>query len=545
MPISFQSGSSACISALFLATLAPTAAADEYTVDAAIKAVSVTQNGATVTRTATLDVAAGDHTLVIAGLPDSLDLSRLALSLGSSEVALGSVRARRVYGDELTGESQQSLQDELDELRHQRGLIDDSIAAAESQLTLLDSLSQGKLESSIDSATELSSLLALVDETGNTARRRIRNARRESAELARSIEQKQQQLEQFASFERSTQSAVAVIDAPSAQTLVLTATYPVRGAYWNWVYEARLDTERSFLEISRKVALAQQTGESWENVELTISTANVSSQIAPPEYLARSVTIQSDAPRYAEAARAAAGAAIRPGLGIEDTVVQSAYSKSVVDAVGTDFEVSFSVPGTVSVATGAEQQIFDVDRRGMDVELLATSRPLRDANAYLEARFTLEEEFPIQPGPMLFYRDGNYIGSRQIAGFLPGEKSNLPFGVDSRIQVRVVADEETSDTGSTFFRTAVDNVRKRILVTSYHDQLKEIDVFASLPLSKNDDIEVSYDDDATRPTERGVDGNAGEDRWRLSLDPSEQQTIKHYYSVRYPKGERLRYDYQP
>ncbi|MEL7046778.1 MAG: DUF4139 domain-containing protein [Pseudomonadota bacterium] len=343
------------------------------------------------------------------------------------------------------------------------------------------------------------------------------------------------------------QSAVAVIEATSAQTLTLTATYPVRGAYWNWVYEARLDTERGFLEILRKVALAQQTGESWDDVELTISTANASGQIAPPEYLAQSVNLQSDRARYERASAEAARAVELPALEVARITAPAAYVTSSMDSAGTDFELSFSVPGRVSVPTGAEQQLFDVDKRGMEVELIATSRPLRDANAYLEARFAMEDEYPIQSGPMLFYRDGSYIGSRQIGGFQPGEESRLPFGVDSRIEVRVVTDEESSDAQGSFFRTAVENVRRRILITSYHDQPKEIDVFASLPVSKNEDIEVSYDDNASRPTERGVDGNTGEDRWRLALEPAEQKVIRHFYSVRYPRGEQLRYDfdYQP
>ncbi|MEM9314033.1 MAG: DUF4139 domain-containing protein [Pseudomonadota bacterium] len=542
MPVSIHRNSPAWALLPFLGSLAAGVAADEYTVDAAITAVSVTRSGASVTRTATLNVAAGEHTLVMTGLPDSLDLSRLALSLGSDSVALGSVRGRRVYGDALTGESQQTLQDEVDELSYQRGLLDDSIAAAESQLTLLESLSQGKLESTIDSATALSSLLTLVDESGNTARRRIRDARREATELARLIQQKQEQLDQFASFERSSQSAVAAIEATRAQTLMLTATYPVRGASWNWVYEARLETERGFLEIIRKVALAQQTGESWDDVELTISTANTASRIAPPEYVAQSVTLQSDLARYAQSA---ASAARRAEPEVEEVVVQGAFFESAMDAVGTEYEVSFAVPGRVSVSTGAEQQLFEVDRRGTEVELVATSRPIRDAHAYLEARFTHDEEFPMQPGRMLFYRDGSYIGSRPIAGFLPGEESRLPFGVDSRIQVRVIADEESSDAQGSFFRTAVENVRKRILITSFHEQVKEIDVFASLPVSKNEDVDVSYDDDASRPTERAVNDNTGEDRWRLTLEPAEQQVIKHFYSVRYPRTEQLLYDYQP
>ncbi len=547
--ISFWVAAAATVSFMGLAT--PIHAV-EYNADAPITAVRVTPQGAVVTRSAAVRVDGGEHSLVIEGLPAGLDMSRLVLSLGDDRVRMGSLRARRVSGAALTGESHQALQDELEELLYRRGQIDDRVAAAESQLKLVESLTQGRVESSVASAEDFAALMAQLNESSHAARISIRDEQREGARLDLQIQRQRELLDRFYQQSRHSQLAVISIAVPEAMELGFSASYPVQGARWNWSYEARLDTQRSFLEITRQVVVTQQTGESWTDVALTISTSAPQSRVAPPAHLDQLVSLRSKddvLQRHAKSMAAAAARNAQPAAAMggimEESVASDSFLISSVQTTGSAFQVDYRIPGVVSVPFGDDQQLFAIDKRGLAVDLLAMSRPLRDPYVYLEARFSAEDDFPIQAGHMQFYRDGNYIGSWHIDEIFPGEETRLPFGVDERIRVRVAADEEASDGGGTFRRTAVESVRKRILITSFHSEVKEIDVLASVPISQSDDIEVDFDDDGTQPTERDVRGNRGEVRWRRSLEPNREQTIKHFYSIRYPKDEQLNYRYAP
>jgi uncharacterized protein (TIGR02231 family) len=193
----------------------------------------------------------------------------------------------------------------------------------------------------------------------------------------------------------------------------------------------------------------------------------------------------------------------------------------------------------VTIGSGGEQQIFPIDERGIDTELVVRVMPEQDRAAYLEARFTLDDDVPVQPGAMQFYRDGSYIGSQTIAGFLPQEEVSLPFGQDERVRVEVLPDEEESDAGSTFRRVAVDNRRQRFMITSFHDSAKLIEIVARIPVSQNDDIDVVVDDDATPADEVDIDNKTGLILWRKQLMSAEPVEIKHYYSVRYPRDGQL------
>jgi hypothetical protein len=201
---------------LCLVSLSSSALAEDIQAVAAITHVTVSQGSAVVTRSGRAAVPAGEHNLVITGLPGQLDLGRLTLSLEGDDVRLGNLSVRREDQQNLAGESQQQLQDQLDELSYQRGRIDDSIHSANMQLKLLDSLSSGTLGSpeSAFSPNNITELLNVVSTSSNTARQTVRDAQRQGNTLDIEIEQSRRRLAEFSSRNRFSQIAVAAVELP-------------------------------------------------------------------------------------------------------------------------------------------------------------------------------------------------------------------------------------------------------------------------------------------------------------------------------------------
>jgi uncharacterized protein (TIGR02231 family) len=529
--------------ALCFVSLSYSALASDIQATAAITRVTVSQGSAVITRTGLVAVQAGEHNLVINGLPGQLDLSRLVVSLADNDVRLGNLRVRREDQQNLAGESQQQLQDQLDERSYQRGRVDDTVQSANMQIKLLDSLSSGSLGTpetafSADSITEM---LSVVSSSSNTARQTIRDAQRRGSRLDIEIEQLRRRLAEYASRNRFSQVAVAAVVLPTARDLAFTVTYPATGARWTWLYEARLNTNSSFLELGRKISVNQTTGENWENVALTITTARPSSRLSPPEIDSLLVSLDSPRQRPQESRRLTSEAMMSSATDVSEDILVAAYLKSSVDINSSDYLVDFQIPGDVTINSGGEQQVFPIDERGINTELVVRVMPEQDRAAYLEARFTLDDNLPIQPGTMQFYRDGSFIGSQRIAGFLPQEEVSLAFGQDERVRVEVLPDEEGSDAGGTFRRVAVDNRRQRFMITSFHDTPKLIEIVARIPVSQNDDIEVAIDDDATPADQVDLDDKTGLILWRRQSTAAEPIEIKHYYSIRYPRDRQLFY----
>jgi len=60
-----------------------------------------------------------------------------------------------------------------------------------------------------------------------------------------------------------------------------------------------------------------------------------------------------------------------------------------------------------------------------------------------------------------------------------------------------------------------------------------------VPVPRDSAIKVEVLDGATPPTQKDVDGLQGVYLWRLAGTPRKTETIRHYYSVRFPRDREI------
>jgi len=528
---------------------------DDLEVTAVIDNVTVFLRGAEVTRVGMVTVPAGEHRLLLSDLPPGTDPARLRLTLGNSDIRLGNLQLEELFDSELVGEEEQRLQNELDELFFDRQGITDEIESANTQLRFLDSLASGAVggQQAILASSELAELLETLASSSNQARQVIRDANQRIKLLDLEIEQKRLELSQVATRQRSQQLVTAVVEVSESATTDVSITYPVNQARWTWLYEARLDTETRNLELQRKVSVAQTTGENWDNVEINITTARPNQNTLTPELGSLLVDIFRPQPIALERSRlkeraptvssdSGIGEVIAIGSSIRRSDFNQASSITTYASVAaSQYLVDFQIPGRVSIDADSQPQILPIDQRKIYVDLVTRVVPDRDSNAYLEARFTLEDTVPLQSGVMQLYRDGSFIGRRLAADFLPQEEVSLPFGQDERVRVETRPEQQESRGGGTFRRSAVDDHRVSYEVTSFHNLPIELEILARVPVSQNEAIEVETGDETTPYDEEDVDGNRGVVLWRRQAEQAQPIEIKHYYTVSYPRDDRLQY----
>ncbi len=520
--------------------------ADDLEVASRIDRVTVFLSGAEVTRTGTATIPAGEHRLIIQNLPADIDPARLQLNIDNENVRLGTLQLDESHEGELVSEQERRLQAELDQLLFERQEIADRIEAANTQLQLLASLADGSVggqQTSLD-IDDLSALLQTLSASSIQAREVIREANRELAVKEQEIEQKRFELSQVATRRRTEQVLTVAVTAESAVTTEVAVTYPVNQARWSWLYEARLDTENRSLNLERKVSVTQGSGEDWSDVEVTITTARPNQNTRTPQLGSLLVDFYRPQPPVIMESRA------RSAVDLEEAAITDGFLRSNEDFAAsapgvqvqaTQYVVNFEIPGRVSVSADRQPQILPIDQREGDVVLVTRAVPEVDTNAYLEARFTLDSDEPLQAGVMQFYRDGAFIGRRPVPSFQPQDEINLPFGQDERVRVEVFPEQEESRDGGTFRRTAVDDRRVRYQVTSFHGSPIDLEILARIAVPQNEDIEVEIDDQATPFDQQDVEGNRGVLMWQRRAQPTEAVEIRHYYSIRYPEDERLEF----
>ncbi|MGM0631916.1 MAG: mucoidy inhibitor MuiA family protein [Pseudomonadota bacterium] len=510
----------------------------EVNANLAIDAVTIYPGSASVTRSGELDIPAGASTLVLEDLPGGLNPALLQLVIADTGVQFSNLRIQENYREASVSNRESELRDQLQALQDERQVIADQVETARSELRLLDNLLAGDsgVRPSID-GEELATLISVMSDNSAQARERIRTANIELRPLDREIEQVRFQLDQVANNQRSSSRVRINLQSDDAISTDVTLTYPQQGVSWSWIYEARLDTPSRRLSLFRQAAISQGTGEDWQDIILTLSTATPVSDPVTPEL--RPLFVDTGRRPVAQQRADGIEEVMVTGSRVRGDSESAGTAFSPVVTVDTRYQVDHVIPGRVSVAADRQQRIFPVDRDETEVELVSRAVPSRVARAYLEARFEYNGETPVQNARMQLYRDGARIGSTAVQPMLPGQSVRIPFGVDQRIEVARFDEQQGSGSTGVFNRADVREQRTRYEITSRHPEPVQVEVLDQIPVSRNDEITVEIPRQATTADETDVGGEAGLLLWRRDLEPQETAVIRHYYDIRYPQGSDI------
>ena len=518
------------------------ARAEDVPANLRIDQVTVYARSAAIARQGEVRIPAGEHRLIVRGLPDPVDAGSLRVSIGSNAVRLGGVEIEKIVAADFVNDPEKALRDKLRTLGDQRTAILDDIATAQTQLKLIESLAAQPADrdgkAGVDGASLAATLNAMA--TGAAAARgRVRTANVALRDVDAQIAATQAELDKVRTAKRSTTEVRATIVASAAVTAPVSVEYRVNDAGWAWLYEARLDTQDKTLLLARQATISQGSGEDWTNAEVSVTTARPSADAGTPRVASLFVHLEQpvrvgalskveEVVVTANRARARGGAA---------DVAQAA--PIAAEEFATEFVTEYRVPGRVTISANRQARVYPISEDKFMPELVARAVMPAGPAARLEATFKYAGEAPIEAGRVQLYRDGAYVGDASLPLLLPGADVRMPFGIDDRIRV-VVRDEQTeSGTRGVVGRQAVNERKRRYEITSFHATALPIEIIDRVPVPQDSAITVQVLDGATPPTVKDLDGKAGVYLWRLAGAPRKTDTIRHYYSVRYPSDRTL------
>jgi uncharacterized protein (TIGR02231 family) len=532
----------------------PCARAADIAATIPIDRVTVYRDSAIVTRAGAVEVPAGDHRLILRNLPGELDPASLRLSARSPNVRLGGIEVQHVTQDQAVNESERALNRKIRAIGDQKSAVDDDIAAAQSQLKLLESVVEkptgaGDNAARIDGAS-LNSLLGSVGTSDAAARARVRSARVQLRDLDEQLEVLKAELQKVATARKTTTELRATVHVAGDTRVPLELEYQMAGAGWQWQYEARLDSQEKKVSLMRQSEVRQGTGEDWTNVEMVVSTSRPSMNTVTPRiaalFLGLRTPMLASSEDKSEALEEVIVTGMRRGGSRRYTPVRSSAPSapgkppvSSAEVFATDFVADYRIPGRVSVVSDREARLYPIGDDDLNVELVARVNMAVAPTAYLEAKLSYQGEVPIDSGKVQLYRDDAFIGVAGLPLVLPGDEVRLPFGVDERVRIAVRDEKEESGDHGIINKQQVDQRKRRFEVTSFHASALPIEVIDRVPVSRDDDIKVEVLEGATPPTSKDLNGLQGVYVWRLPGTPRKTETIRHYYSVKYPREKEL------
>jgi uncharacterized protein (TIGR02231 family) len=514
-----------------------------------LTAVFVYPDRARVTRRGALSLEAGTHALEISALPLLLDADSLrASAYGTARARLLGVQAQRTFFTETPAEDIRQMEAQIEALQ-------DSLKQAEAQAKLLlsyrtnlDTLTaQTQIYATALAAGEqtVEAQLALYDALRSRAEKleaelqAIAAGRRETE---RQLQKLQSELDQQRNARpRERYTALVEVEILQAGDLTVELSYVVSGASWRPLYDLRLveEAEKTVLEVGYLAQVIQKTGEPWDDVVLTLSTARPALAGTLPELkpwfvqpFVPPVMPPQPAPMMrAKAERPMMAAAFAQGeAGAEQPIEEAVEAVASVDTSGGS--VTYHIPDPVSIpADGAHHKVV-VARFGLAPELDYVTAPKLVEAAYRRSQNVNDSPYLLLPGAANLFAGDEFIGATRLPLTAPQEKFELFLGVDDRIKVKrelkrrevektIIGGKRRLHYG---YEISVENLTPSEAALTVHDQM---------PASKHEDIKVRLESAEPKPTEQSELNLLD---WELRLAPKEKRLVRFDFGVEAPQG---------
>jgi uncharacterized protein (TIGR02231 family) len=534
---------------VLLAALAVTpAGAADLDATSAVDAVTVYPDGASVTRVITLDLPAGDNTLVAKDFPLTLDPTSLRVEgEGGAKLTIGAIDTRPPRPVPPANLSE--IDKRIEALKDERANWQGAIAAAEARRKFAERFAEASPaglgeKGEARPLTEWRAAFAAVSEEVAAADTAIRDAQRKQREIDREIAR----LESDRSAKPPSKLEVRVdLAAQAATRATLRVTYTVRNARWTPLYDARLDTgakdRKAALELVRRAEIVQSTGEDWSNVALGVSTVRTARGGNAPE-LNTLIVQYPQVPRplaagsVSDSARAMKQmpAMAAPPPQSEGVRERAEEQQAAVEASG--FQVTFKIPGRVSIGAAEGAKSLRIATATIAPDLLVRSAPVVDPTAFLEASFKQAEDAPLLPGRVSIYRDGTFVGRGRMAAASKDETVRLGFGADDKIKIeRTVLKRNEGSAGLIVTTSKTDERAFKTSVRNGHDFPIKIAIEDQLPVSENEEIVVEMLPSTTPPTTTNLRDKRGVLEWAFEAKAGEVKDIGFAWRVKWPKDK--------
>ena len=540
--------------ALALLALTNSAIAAELTAPASkISAVTVYPDRAQVSRSLTMELPAGSHTLLVEQLPVSLNQESLRVSgSGNAAVRISAVDLRPVYLTAAANERQRQLQQQLTELRDQEAGLQARQTALDSQSAFINALvaspaqSDGKAQPALSPEQWPLALQAIGQGMRDIGEQRVKLAA-EQRQLAEQIAVVEAELNQMAGDQRATLTAAIHLETRGGSSS-FKLDYQLPGARWAPVYDANLDTAKQQLSVTTAAYVQQATGEDWSGVALTLATARPSAGTSAPELSPWWIDFAPTESEGRSAKVAYSPAPAASSMEMADSLMMErkkevGYEEIAIDVAAlqsTDFIAEYRVAGQVNVAANNSRQRFVLAEQQFPVSLSLRAVPRLDPHAYLYATLNYDGKAPLLPGEWRLSRNGAYIGSRTDPLLRPGAERLLAFGVDDAVTLSYDQLADQKGESGLISKDSTLERRYRITAESGHAKAVPLTLLDQLPVAQNQQIRVELLKESQAPSQSDVDDQKGVLAWELELKPGSKAQLDFGYRISYPgKGPLL------
>ncbi len=531
--------------------------ADTINTASKITTVMIYPGAAMITRSAEINLSTGDHTVFFDGIVPEINDNTLGVKgQGQAEVKIFGAAVKREFMAESTNERVKELQAQIEVLDDQLLAIAEKQKVLKKKQEYLDSLKfkageqlPKDIMTKMPAITDIEALEAYLARGYNLVYTAAEELRIKARDLDRQKKALEAKLQEITTNQQNVKRSIGVeVQCAKAGKITLMVSYLVGGVNWSPIYDARVGFEQAEAELALFGNIAQNTGEDWDAVALTISTSRPTIGGRMPDlqpwYVQQVEVYRKQAVTRAMVMEAAAPMGNFSGddgsLDKANEELQSDASTAYAQTESKGISVVFKITKPVDIKSDGAWHRVPITAMRLPILLEYATTPKYNTYAYLKSEVMNMQDAVLLPGAVNVYLDNDYVGSSAIDKAIGGkEKFDLYLGVDEGVTVkRKLLEQKSDDTliGGIPSPNRIISFSYKITVENYKSKSIEVKVYDQIPVAQDDKIKIKNVKFNPEPTKKDVDDRPGIIRWGLSLKPGEKKDILIGYSVEYPRN---------
>ena len=173
-------------------------------------------------------------------------------------------------------------------------------------------------------------------------------------------------------------------------------------------------------------------------------------------------------------------------LAAPDEVVR--LSRSGGANVAEGLAVEYAIPGTVSLQSRRDQQMFPIATVNLDAKSYYTAAPLLSDYVYQAAEAVNNSEYPLLPGAYNAYLENAFAGGGNLGLVARGQSLTVGFGTETRLRASRELEEKTTDVRG---GNKVLKYTYRLRLSNFTDKPVKVRVWDRLPQSPDEQVAVT------------------------------------------------------
>lgn len=535
------------------------AANDKEIIKSSISEVTVYTNGAQVYRKANFNVKPGITELIIEGVSPNIDPKSLQVKAFGNVVLIDS--KYQVYYPEpekpkLEGlplkirKDINVLQDSINNVLFDLKEIQDEIDVLNTSKTILSNngaiRGQGKVN---DSIQLLKQAMEYYQLKMNEINKKLQVLNKRLKAKNSTVQEMNTRMSDLQNYQSSNTPKIPtgpihriIVTLQSKEVVAgkLNISYLASGASWIPSYDIRSEITSGKVNLAYKASIQQNTGELWDDVQLTLSTNDpYQNKIKPdlhPWYVdyynfgaingrMNSYSI-SPSPSVAYEKKMTADS----GIVLEESETAANFTTVINRVLSAEYKIDLPY----SIESDGESHLVLVRNLDLTANYRYYTVPKIDPGVFLVAEVLKLEDLQLVPATANIFFDGTYIGETYIDPTAMNDTLKLSLGKDPNIIAkRILLKKEYKEKviGNDIERTyayeiSVKNLKANTIELVIEDQI---------PVTSNGEIVI----EAINTDKANYDKTTGKLVWTLNLKTKAADKMTYSFKIKYPKDRNV------